>query len=51
MKADFVFGFIQAMDGEKDPRILMITFTLIPLIIKEFPDFTRFTEVFISAQL
>lgn len=23
MKADFVFGFIQTMDGEKDPRNLV----------------------------
>lgn len=29
---DFVFGFIQAMDGEKDPRCLLVCFECIHLI-------------------
>ncbi|GJJ69980.1 DNA repair/transcription protein MET18/MMS19 [Entomortierella parvispora] len=36
MSADFVFGFIQCLDGEKDPRNLMLAFTLIKHIIQEF---------------
>ncbi|CAG8627666.1 4011_t:CDS:10 [Funneliformis caledonium] len=33
---DFVNGFIQAMDGEKDPRNLLLAFSLVKLIIHEF---------------
>lgn len=29
---DFVFGFIQAMDGEKDPRNLLVSFECVRLI-------------------
>ncbi|KAH7056582.1 Dos2-interacting transcription regulator of RNA-Pol-II-domain-containing protein [Linnemannia elongata] len=36
MSSDFVFGFIQCLDGEKDPRNLMLAFTLIKNIIQEF---------------
>ncbi|KAG0281713.1 hypothetical protein BGZ95_000053 [Linnemannia exigua] len=36
MSSDFVFGFIQCLDGEKDPRNLMLAFTLIKSIIQEF---------------
>ncbi|RIA93901.1 Dos2-interacting transcription regulator of RNA-Pol-II-domain-containing protein [Glomus cerebriforme] len=36
MGQDFVVGFIQAMDGEKDPRNLLLAFSLIKLIIHEF---------------
>ncbi len=28
MKSDFVKGYIQAMDGEKDPRNLLVCFSL-----------------------
>ncbi|XP_074641510.1 MMS19 nucleotide excision repair protein homolog [Tubulanus polymorphus] len=35
--SDFVFGFIQVMDGEKDPRNLSIAFNLVPKIINNFP--------------
>ena len=31
-ESDFVYGFIQAMDGEKDPRNLLICFETIHLI-------------------
>ncbi|KAF8982331.1 hypothetical protein BGZ46_001445 [Entomortierella lignicola] len=36
MSSDFVFGFIQCLDGEKDPRNLLLAFTLIKSIIREF---------------
>ncbi|KAF8933133.1 Dos2-interacting transcription regulator of RNA-Pol-II-domain-containing protein [Dissophora ornata] len=36
MSSDFVFGFIQCLDGEKDPRNLLLAFTLIKKIIQEF---------------
>jgi len=44
MSADFVFGFIQCLDGEKDPRNLMLAFTLIKHIIQEF-DIAQHVEV------
>ena len=31
-ETDFVYGFIQAMDGEKDPRNLLVCFECIQLI-------------------
>ncbi|XP_073239400.1 MMS19 nucleotide excision repair protein homolog isoform X2 [Porites lutea] len=33
---DFVFGFIQAVDGEKDPRNLLLVFELTRIIISNF---------------
>ncbi|KAG0242236.1 RNAPII transcription regulator C-terminal-domain-containing protein [Mortierella sp. GBAus27b] len=36
ISSDFVFGFIQCLDGEKDPRNLLLAFTLIKKIIQEF---------------
>jgi hypothetical protein len=44
LKSDFVFGFIQAMDGEKDPRNLLICFRTVPKIVKLIPDYLRFEE-------
>ncbi|KAK3698089.1 hypothetical protein QZH41_017527, partial [Actinostola sp. cb2023] len=35
--SDFVFGFIQAMDGEKDPRSLLLVFQLVSMLVKYFP--------------
>ncbi|XP_031554304.1 MMS19 nucleotide excision repair protein homolog, partial [Actinia tenebrosa] len=35
--SDFVFSFIQAMDGEKDPRNLVLAFQLAKKIIFNFP--------------
>ncbi|KAF9182984.1 hypothetical protein BGZ51_004321 [Haplosporangium sp. Z 767] len=43
MSSDFVFGFIQCLDGEKDPRNLMLAFTLIKNIIQEF-DIAQYVE-------
>ncbi|KAG7164663.1 MMS19 nucleotide excision repair protein-like [Homarus americanus] len=37
MGQDFVLGFVTAMDGEKDPRNLVLLFTLVPIIVKNFP--------------
>ncbi|KAG0328198.1 hypothetical protein BGZ99_005864 [Dissophora globulifera] len=36
ISSDFVFGFVQCLDGEKDPRNLLLGFTLIKKIIQEF---------------
>jgi len=33
---DFVFGFIQAVDGEKDPKNLLLVFELVRVIISNF---------------
>ncbi|XP_070539635.1 MMS19 nucleotide excision repair protein homolog isoform X2 [Ptychodera flava] len=43
---DFVFGYIQAMDGEKDPRNLTIVFRCIPIIIQNFPVDIFIEELF-----
>ena len=46
---DFVFGFIQAADQERDPRNLVILFSLFPLVAKYFqldPFTEEFFEVF-----
>lgn len=50
MSSDFVFGFIQCLDGEKDPRNLMLAFTLIKSIIQEF-DIAQHVEVSQQAQM
>eukprot|EP01122_Echinamoeba_exundans_P001216 TRINITY_DN111_c0_g2_i1.p1 TRINITY_DN111_c0_g2~~TRINITY_DN111_c0_g2_i1.p1 ORF type:complete len:1074 (-),score=258.07 TRINITY_DN111_c0_g2_i1:52-3033(-) len=44
LKSDFVFGFIQAMDGEKDPRNLLICFRTVPKIVRLIPEYLRFEE-------
>ncbi|CAG8610375.1 3379_t:CDS:10 [Ambispora leptoticha] len=36
MGSEFVFGFIQVMDGEKDPRNLLLAFSLVKYIIANF---------------
>lgn len=43
MGPDFVFGYIQIIDGEKDPRCLMLVFTTTPIVARSF-DVTRFAE-------
>lgn len=35
--SEFVYGFMQVMDGEKDPRNLVILFRLYPVIVQNFP--------------
>lgn len=34
MGADFVFGFVQSMDGERDPRNLLLAFQVAKNIIQ-----------------
>eukprot|EP00117_Sycon_ciliatum_P016409 scpid25312/ scgid15851/ MMS19 nucleotide excision repair protein homolog; MET18 homolog; MMS19-like protein len=43
MGPDFVFSFIQMMDGEQDPRNLLLAFNLVPTIAQSFP-IDRFIE-------
>jgi DNA repair/transcription protein MET18/MMS19 len=39
-----VFGYIQTIDSERDPRNLMIVFETTEEIVKNLKGFTRFTE-------
>ena len=34
---NFVVGFINSIDGESDPRNLVLLFRIIPYFVKEFP--------------
>lgn len=40
---EFIAGYIQSMDGEKDPRNLLLAFSSIQLIIQEF-DISSYVE-------
>ncbi|XP_061823362.1 MMS19 nucleotide excision repair protein homolog isoform X2 [Nerophis lumbriciformis] len=42
--ADFVFGFVQSMDGERDPRNLLLAFQIAKNIIQRGYDLGKFTE-------
>uniref|UniRef100_A0AAQ6AA42 MMS19 nucleotide excision repair protein n=1 Tax=Amphiprion ocellaris TaxID=80972 RepID=A0AAQ6AA42_AMPOC len=42
--ADFVFGFVQSMDGERDPRNLLLAFQIAKSIIHRGYDLGKFTE-------
>uniref|UniRef100_A0A3B5B4J5 MMS19 nucleotide excision repair protein n=1 Tax=Stegastes partitus TaxID=144197 RepID=A0A3B5B4J5_9TELE len=42
--ADFVFGFVQSMDGERDPRNLLLAFRIAKNIIDRGYDLGKFTE-------
>uniref|UniRef100_A0A672Z1D7 MMS19 nucleotide excision repair protein n=1 Tax=Sphaeramia orbicularis TaxID=375764 RepID=A0A672Z1D7_9TELE len=42
--ADFVFGFVQSMDGERDPRNLLLAFQIAKTIISRGYDLGKFTE-------
>ncbi len=44
MKSDFVFGAIQCIDGEKDPRNLVMAFQLITEMVKNIPEWVKFEE-------
>ena len=35
--SEFVYGFIQVMDGEKDPRNLLTAFQIVQTLIQHFP--------------
>lgn len=37
MGADFVYGVINAVDGERDPRILLYLFEFLPKFLTTFP--------------
>ncbi|XP_053741808.1 MMS19 nucleotide excision repair protein homolog isoform X1 [Synchiropus splendidus] len=42
--ADFVFGFVQSMDGERDPRNLLLAFHIAKNIIHRGYDLGKFAE-------
>ncbi|XP_069575460.1 MMS19 nucleotide excision repair protein homolog [Brachyistius frenatus] len=42
--ADFVFGFVQSMDGERDPRNLLLAFQIAKTIIHRGYNLGKFTE-------
>ncbi|KAF7650556.1 hypothetical protein LDENG_00123550 [Lucifuga dentata] len=42
--ADFVFGFVQAMDGERDPRNLLLAFQIAKNIVQRGYELGKFTE-------
>ncbi|XP_061667031.1 MMS19 nucleotide excision repair protein homolog isoform X2 [Syngnathoides biaculeatus] len=42
--ADFVFGFVQSMDGERDPRNLLLAFQIARKIIYRGYNLGKFTE-------
>ncbi|XP_061561738.1 MMS19 nucleotide excision repair protein homolog isoform X1 [Phycodurus eques] len=42
--ADFVFGFVQSMDGERDPRNLLLAFQIARKIIHRGYNLGKFTE-------
>ncbi|XP_066522374.1 MMS19 nucleotide excision repair protein homolog isoform X2 [Hoplias malabaricus] len=41
---DFVYGFVQAVDGERDPRNLLLAFQIARNIIHRGYDLSQFTE-------
>ncbi|KAI7849449.1 Dos2-interacting transcription regulator of RNA-Pol-II-domain-containing protein [Circinella umbellata] len=43
---EFVYGFTQAMDGEKDPRNLMAAFKLVKLIVQHFDIGAHVEDIF-----
>jgi DNA repair/transcription protein MET18/MMS19 len=46
MNNEFVFGFTQTMDGEKDPRNLMKAFTLVREIVRNFDISNHVEDLF-----
>uniref|UniRef100_A0AAY4CS34 MMS19 nucleotide excision repair protein n=1 Tax=Denticeps clupeoides TaxID=299321 RepID=A0AAY4CS34_9TELE len=44
--SDFVFGFVQSMDGERDPRNLLLAFQIARKIITQGYEMGKFTEEF-----
>ena len=44
MGADFVFGFVQSMDGERDPRNLLLAFQIARNIIHRNYDIDENTD-------
>ncbi|KAK3603029.1 hypothetical protein CHS0354_037777 [Potamilus streckersoni] len=46
MQGDFVYGFIQAMDAEKDPRNLILAFRCARIVAQNFPISVFAEELF-----
>lgn len=44
LKADFVFSFVRVLDGERDPRNLVIGFQTFVKVVHSIPEFVRFSE-------
>lgn len=49
MDTDFVFGVLQAMDGERDPRCLADVFTVFTGMSSECPGHVRYAEDLVDA--
>ncbi len=45
LKSDFVFAFVRCVDGERDPRNLLLAFHTFLDVVREIPEFTTFAEV------
>jgi DNA repair/transcription protein MET18/MMS19 len=41
---DFVFGYLQMIDGERDPRNLLLIFSLTPRVLAQVPGWERLAE-------
>ncbi|XP_078052901.1 MMS19 nucleotide excision repair protein isoform X2 [Augochlora pura] len=46
MGPDFIYGFVSYMDGERDPRNLILLFSILPQFIQQFPLGHLTEEVF-----
>lgn len=46
MSAEFVVGFTNLMSGEKDPRNLMLSFSIMRVILEEFDIVSHVTDLF-----
>jgi hypothetical protein len=44
LQSDFVYGVLQIIDGEKDPRNLILAFKLFTTTLANIPGHSRFTE-------
>lgn len=44
LKADFVFSFVRVLDGERDPRNLLLGFKTFIQVTHTVPEFVRFAE-------
>ncbi|CAI0423440.1 unnamed protein product [Linum tenue] len=45
---DFVYGILAAIDGEKDPQCLMLTFHIVELLVKAYPHSSGPVSSYIS---
>lgn len=44
LRAQFAYGLVQAIDGEKDPRCLILAFKLVTFAVKHVPGTLRFVD-------